>query len=66
MTTNDKKRSEGLIYVSVIAGGAAGWFVNTTVSVLSKTDMTHFYGISIFLGVITGLLWDIAHKLNKE
>ena len=60
------KRTEGLTLVSVIAGGVAGWVINVGLSILTDTDMTHLYGISIFLGVIVGLLWDIADKLNKD
>lgn len=59
-------RTEGLTLLSLVAGGIAGWSVNTGVNLLSDTDTTHLYGISIFLGVIVGLLWDIANKLNKK
>lgn len=61
-----KKRSEGLTFVSIIAGGVAGWTVNAGLNILSETDMTHLYGISIFLGIIVGLLWDITDKLNSK
>ncbi|MCD5324572.1 MULTISPECIES: hypothetical protein [Pontibacillus] len=60
----EKKRNEGLTLISVIGGGVAGWTVNAVLSISSDSDMTHLYGISIFLGVIVGLLWDIADKLN--
>ena len=66
MKRTEKKRSEGLTLVSVIAGGVAGWVINVGLSILTDTNMTHLYGISIFLGVIVGLLWDIADKLNKD
>ncbi|MEK4442164.1 hypothetical protein NSS93_14680 [Niallia sp. FSL K6-0077] len=63
---NIKRRSGNLTFVSVIAGGVAGWVVHTGLSIISTTDMTHLYGISIFLGVIVGLLWDITDKLNND
>ena len=66
MKRTEKKRSERLTLVSVIAGGVAGWVINVGLSILTDTNMTHLYGISIFLGVIVGLLWDIADKLNKD
>ncbi|WP_067729864.1 hypothetical protein [Oceanobacillus damuensis] len=66
MKRTEKKRSEGLTLVSVIAGGLVGWVINVGLSFLTDTEMTHLYGISIFLGVIVGLLWDIADKLNKD
>jgi hypothetical protein len=66
MVKTVKKRSEGLTLVSVIAGGIAGWVGNTGLDILTNTDVTHLYGISIFLGVIVGLLWDIADKLNRN
>lgn len=66
MKRTEKKRSEGLTLVSVIAGGVAGWGMNVGLSILTDTNMTHLYGISIFLGVIVGLLWDIADKLNRD
>ncbi|WP_077324792.1 hypothetical protein [Virgibacillus siamensis] len=66
MARNEKKRSEGLTLVSVIAGGAAGWVVNTGLDIMTDTEMTYLYGISIFLGIIVGLLWDIADRLNKQ
>lgn len=59
------KRTEGLTLVSVIAGGVAGWGMNVGLGILTDTDMTHFLGISIFLGIIVGLLWDIADNLNN-
>ncbi|MFC2949985.1 hypothetical protein [Virgibacillus sediminis] len=66
MKRTEKKRNEGITLVSVIAGGLAGWVINVGLSILTDTEMTHLYGISIFLGVIVGLLWDIADKLNKD
>lgn len=66
MKRTEKKRSEGLTLVSVIAGGVAGWGINVGLSILTDTNMTDLYGISIFLGVIVGLLWDIANKLNRD
>jgi hypothetical protein len=59
-------KTERLTLLSLVAGGIAGWSVNTGVNILSDTATTHLYGISIFLGVIVGLLWDIANKLNKS
>lgn len=58
-------RNEGLTLLSMVAGGVGGWSVNIGVNFLTDIDITHLYGISIFLGVIVGLLWDIANKLNK-
>lgn len=66
MTETKKKRSEGLTLISVIAGGVAGWTVNTGLNMMTNIETTHLYGISIFLGIIVGLLWDIADKLNKD
>ncbi|MFD1851424.1 hypothetical protein [Oceanobacillus bengalensis] len=66
MTRTRKRRNEGLTLVSVIGGGVAGWVVNTGLSILTDADMTHLYGISIFLGIIVGLLWDITDKLNRN
>ncbi|MGY0694573.1 hypothetical protein ACW2QC_17625 [Virgibacillus sp. FSP13] len=66
MARTEKKRNEGLTLISVIAGGVGGWVVNIGLSIITDIDMTHLYGISIFLGVIVGLLWDIADKLNKD
>jgi hypothetical protein len=60
------KKKENLTALSAFAGGAAGWTGNTTLSMLTDTDMTPFYVVSISLGVIIGLLWDITHKLNRE
>ncbi|MEK4908048.1 hypothetical protein [Niallia sp. FSL M8-0099] len=48
MKKNIQRRSGSLTVVSVTAGGVAGWVVNTTLSIISDTDMTHLYGISIF------------------
>ncbi|WP_419893316.1 hypothetical protein [Oceanobacillus kimchii] len=61
-----EKRNQGLTLVSVVAGGIAGWTVNVGLSIFNNTDTTHLYGISIFLGIIVGLLWDISDKLNGE
>ncbi|MCA0970821.1 hypothetical protein LCM20_09485 [Halobacillus litoralis] len=61
---NEKKRSAGLTQISVIGGGAAGWGINLGLGYIADMDLTHLYGISILLGVIVGLLWDIADKLN--
>lgn len=60
------KKKHGLTWISIIGGGAAGWTVNTGLGFMADTDMTPFYGISIFLGIIVGLLWDIAEKLNEN
>ncbi|WP_106497219.1 hypothetical protein [Lentibacillus sp. Marseille-P4043] len=65
MTKTETKRNEGLTLISVIAGGVGGWIVNAGLNIMTDTDMTYLYGISIFLGVIVGLLWDITDKFNK-
>ncbi|MFS0749417.1 hypothetical protein [Oceanobacillus sp. 1P07AA] len=61
-----RSRKGNLTLISVVGGGIAGWIVNFGLSILSNSDITHLYGISIFLGVIVGLLWDISDKLNRE
>ncbi|WP_010095535.1 hypothetical protein [Ornithinibacillus scapharcae] len=65
MNRKEKKKSEGLTLVSAVGGGIAGWFITIGLSIMADTPMTNLYGISILLGVIVGLLWDIADKLNK-
>jgi hypothetical protein len=60
------KKKENLTAFSAFAGGALGWTANTSLSMLTDADMTPLYVISISLGVIIGLLWDIANKMNKE
>jgi hypothetical protein len=60
------KRKENLTAFSAFAGGALGWTGNTALSMLTDTDMTPFYFISISLGVMIGLLWDIANKMNRD
>ncbi|WP_175987492.1 hypothetical protein [Bacillus sp. Marseille-Q1617] len=59
------KKKDSLTALSAFAGGAAGWTANTSLNMLTDTDMTGFYVVSISLGVIVGLLWDIAHKINE-
>ncbi|MFE8699736.1 hypothetical protein ACFYKX_03760 [Cytobacillus sp. FJAT-54145] len=66
MEQTEIKKRERLTLVGVIGGGTAGWSVNTGLNLFTETDMTNFYGISILLGVIIGLLWDIADKLNQD
>lgn len=61
-----EKKKESLTAFSAIAGGVAGWTGNTSLSMLTEADMTPYYFISITLGVIMGLLWDISHKLNRD
>ncbi|OIU68602.1 hypothetical protein [Rossellomorea aquimaris] len=60
------KKKENLTAFSAFAGGALGWTANTSLNILTDTDMTSFYVVSISLGVIIGLLWDIANKMSKE
>jgi hypothetical protein len=60
------KKKENLTAFSALAGGAFGWTANTSLSMLTDMDMTPFYMVSISLGVIIGLLWDISNKMNKE
>ena len=66
MARERRNTKQGLTTLSIIGGGVAGFVVNVGLSMLTDTDMTAFYGISIFLGVIVGLLWDIAEKLNDR
>ncbi|MBA2176251.1 hypothetical protein H0266_15240 [Halobacillus locisalis] len=66
MERDRKNTKQGLTTLSVIGGGVAGFVVNVVLSMMTDTDMTSFYGISIFLGVIVGLLWDIAEKLIDQ
>jgi hypothetical protein len=64
--TEIEKKKGYLTAFSAFAGGVLGWTGNTSLNMLTDTDMTSFYFVSISLGVIIGLLWDIAHKLNRD
>lgn len=62
----NKRRRKDSASISAVLGGIAGWSVNFSLSIINNTDTTHLYGISIFLGVIVGLIWDISDKLNRD
>ncbi|GGD13279.1 hypothetical protein [Pontibacillus salipaludis] len=66
MTKVENGRQEKLTVLSVFAGGMAGFVVNVGLSLMADSSMTEYYGISILLGVIVGLLWDITDKLNSK
>ncbi|KSU58387.1 hypothetical protein AS034_20150 [[Bacillus] enclensis] len=60
------KKKDNLTAFSAFAGGALGWTANTSLSMLTDADMTPFYVVSISLGVMIGLLWDISNKMNRD
>ncbi|NQD64399.1 hypothetical protein HP456_00490 [Bacillus haikouensis] len=64
--TETEKKKGNLTAFSAFAGGVVGWTSNTSLNMLTDTDMTDYYFVSISLGVIIGLLWDIAQKLNRD
>ncbi|TGB03780.1 hypothetical protein [Halobacillus salinus] len=59
------QQSQGKTLLHVLCGGIAGFVLNAGLMALLEVDMRSFFGVSILLGIIAGLLWDITDKLHS-
>ncbi|WLR49834.1 hypothetical protein LC040_11015 [Bacillus tianshenii] len=60
-----KNIRNGSIYLMIFGGAFTGLVINQAFDTVIGADTDSFNGVSVLLGVIMGLLWEIAHTLQE-